>query len=83
MADLLSRKEIVEYLRKENYDDEIIGIIDNFPFAQKPEESLEFIAWKVEQVDDVEIRRLLEAKDVAAGRHRLKSILLQMFGKQI
>lgn len=34
MTDLLSRKEIVEYLRKENYDDEIIGIIDNFPPAE-------------------------------------------------
>lgn len=30
---LLSREEVVEYLRKENYEAEIIGIIDNFPPA--------------------------------------------------
>lgn len=36
MNDLLSRKEIVEYLRKENYEDEIVGIVDNFPPAIIP-----------------------------------------------
>lgn len=33
MNDLLSRKEVVKYLRKENYEAEIVGIIDNFPPA--------------------------------------------------
>lgn len=30
-SQLLSRKEIVEYLRKENYEQEVVDIIDNFP----------------------------------------------------
>jgi hypothetical protein len=37
MNDLLSRKEVVEYLRKENYEDDIVGIIDNFPPAEIPD----------------------------------------------
>lgn len=36
MNDLLSRKEVVDYLRKENYEDEIVGIVDNFPPAVIP-----------------------------------------------
>lgn len=49
MTDLLSRKEIVEYLRKENYDDEIIGIIDNFPPVVLLDAATERepIAWRI------------------------------------
>lgn len=36
LTDLLSRKEIVEYLRKENYETEIVDIIDNFPPTALP-----------------------------------------------
>lgn len=34
--DLLSRKELVEYLRKHGYETEIVDIIDNFPPAVTP-----------------------------------------------